>query len=435
MLPDASLPASLLVLFDEFRCCFTAPTFVVFRVLAVGLVAQTGRRTVCGMLLGAGAAAWMAHDRAHRFFSTSRWSPDQLGLVLARLVVDTLVADDAALQVAVDDTMFRRRGKRVAGAHWFHDASQPGAVIARGNRWIIVGLVVDLPFSARPACLPVLFRLWAGKGSPTPVALARQAVGVLARAFPDRGIDVVADSAYHGRPLRDLPERITWTTRLAAVSVLYAPPPPPVPGQRGRRRIRGARLGTPTQIAATATWQQVSLTRYGHTVSTTLASAACIWYGSFHARAGRYLLVRDPHRTTLLALFTTDLTTNPAQIITRYAGRWSIEVAIENAKGPLGAGQARNRTPTAVARTIPHNMIIMGLVTVWYTRHGHHPTDITDRRTRQPWYTTKTEPSYEDMLIKLRRVIIAAQFIPEHPDQATPQQINAVHLAWAAALT
>jgi hypothetical protein len=38
------------------------------------------------------------------------------------------------------------------------------------------------------------------------------------------------------------------------------------------------------------------------------------------------------------------------------------------------------------------------------------------------------------MIVKLRRVIIATQFLPTHPDQATPQQIRDVHLAWAAAI-
>lgn len=34
------------------RSCFTAPTFRTFCVLLTGLIAQTRRRTVCGMLLG-----------------------------------------------------------------------------------------------------------------------------------------------------------------------------------------------------------------------------------------------------------------------------------------------------------------------------------------------------------------------------------------------
>ncbi|WP_462188162.1 hypothetical protein, partial [Frankia sp. CcWB2] len=48
--------------------CFTAPTFQVFRALACGMLAATGRRTVCGMLVGAGLSRVWPHDRAHRFF-------------------------------------------------------------------------------------------------------------------------------------------------------------------------------------------------------------------------------------------------------------------------------------------------------------------------------------------------------------------------------
>jgi hypothetical protein len=37
------------------------------------------------------------------------------------------------------------------------------------------------------------------------------------------------------------------------------------------------------------------------------------------------------------------------------------------------------------------------------------------------------------MIVKLRRVIIAAQFSPGVASPPTPEQINAVHLAWAQA--
>jgi hypothetical protein len=48
---------------------------------------------------------------------------------------------------------------------------------------------------------------------------------------------------------------------------------------------------------------------------------------------------------------------------------------------------------------------------------------------------TKTEPSYDDMTIKLRRVIIAARFRRPCPEQASPQETRAVLAAWAAAGT
>jgi hypothetical protein len=67
---------------EEFRPCFTAPTLRTFTALAVGLIAQTRRRTVCGMLLGAGLESVWHHSRAHRFFASARWSADRVGPVL-----------------------------------------------------------------------------------------------------------------------------------------------------------------------------------------------------------------------------------------------------------------------------------------------------------------------------------------------------------------
>jgi len=54
MLPEGTLPASLQVLLAAFQPCFTAPSFRTLCALACGFWAQTGRRTVCGMLTGAG---------------------------------------------------------------------------------------------------------------------------------------------------------------------------------------------------------------------------------------------------------------------------------------------------------------------------------------------------------------------------------------------
>src|SRR4029450_1694407 len=270
MLPGLTVPASLAGVLQVLRGSVTAPAVAPFRLVVVGMVAQTGPRAVCGMRLGAGLQTVVSHHRLHRFFSVNRWSADALGLVLARLVVERLLPAGAALEVAVDDTLFRRRGKQVHAAFWTHDASQPGRVTARGNRGGVGGLVVRLPFCARPTCLPVLFRLWGGKGSATPVELARTLVGLLARAFPDRVIHVVADAAYHGRPLRDLPERVTFTTRVQRNAVLYAPAPPPT-GRGGRPRTRGDRIGNPTQAGAGASWRQTSVTRYGRTDTVAVA--------------------------------------------------------------------------------------------------------------------------------------------------------------------
>jgi hypothetical protein len=78
-------------------------------------------------------------------------------------------------------------------------------------------------------------------------------------------------------------------------------------------------------------------------------------------------------------------------------------------------------------------LIVHTLVVLWYARHGHDPADITSRRQAQPWYTAKTEPAFEDMLTKLRRVMICARISGGSPAHPEPAQITAVLAAWHAA--
>ena len=92
MLPSLNLPVSLLGVLLAVRPCFTAPSFTTFCGLVAGLAGQVRRRTVVGMLLGACLQRAWPHDRAHYFFSRARWQLDELGLAVARLVVEMLVS-------------------------------------------------------------------------------------------------------------------------------------------------------------------------------------------------------------------------------------------------------------------------------------------------------------------------------------------------------
>ena len=78
---------------------------------------------------------------------------------------------------------------------------------------------------------------------------------------------------------------------------------------------------------------------------------------------------------------------------------------------------------------MPFGLICFSVVTVWYALHGHAPDDVISHRVRARWYTTKTEPSYDDMTVKLRRVIrtpvrapranaIAERFVGTDPPRA-----------------
>jgi hypothetical protein len=442
LLPDSTVPASLTGLLAVFRSCFTAPTFATFSALVVGLIAQTRRRTVCGMLLGVGFERRWHHARAHRFFATARWCADELGLTMLDLIVDRLLPAGSAITIVIDDTLFKRAGRKVFGVFWHHDGAAKGPKpIGFGNCWVVAGVVVAVPFLSRPVCLPVLARLWHPRRTGK-LAHARVMVELVAARHPDRTIHAVGDAAYVGDHLRGLDEQITWTSRLKVTSVLHELAPPRT-GKSGRPRTKGPRLGTPTDLATTACWRQTTVGRYGRVDPVWIAEIVCLWYGSFRAQTVRVVLVRDDKPRTRdrddrgygLPLVTTDLITPAEHLVTRYARRWAIEVTFAHARQVLGVGQARNWTRQAVERTVPFGLFCLSLVTVWYATAGHAPADVAERRSRSRWYVTKTEPSFEDMTIKLRRVIIAAKYRPQALDQVTPEQTRTVLAAWAAAET
>jgi len=434
MLPDAVLPvpSSLMTLLAVFSPLFTAPSFRTFTGLACGFLAQPGKRTVCGMLSGAGLARLWPHDRAHSFFSRARWNPDALGLAAALLVVSLLVPAGAPVDVAVDDTLFKRRGKKVWAASWFHDGSAAGpAKTGYGNNWVVLGIIVRLRFTSRPVAVPLMAKLVIkGTNSKSRLWLARRMAERLAAVLPGREVRVVADSAYAGGELKDLPAGISWTTRLRKDAALYGLPPERT-GRPGRPRVKGDRLPSLAKLAAAAKFSQVTVTRYGRTETVGAAVVTCLWYSVFGSRPVTVVIVRDrPGSGFGIALVTTDRTATAGQVIERYVSRWAIEVAIEDAKQVFGAGQARNRTAAAAERTVPFEIACQAVAVTWYATAGHDPADLHERRTLAPWYTSKAEPATADMAAKLRRVIITARFKASRPEQPTPQEISILRLAW-----
>ena len=237
----------------------------------------------------------MSHDRAHRFFARARWDPDELGLAVARLVVALLVPAGEPVTIAIDDTLFRRRGKKVWAASWFHDGSAPGpAKTGYGNNWVIAAIVVRLPAVRRPVAIPVLAKLVIkDTSSASRLWLARRMTEMLAGALPGRDIRVVADSACAGGELNKLPARVSWTTRLRKDAALYGLPPQRT-GRRGRPRQKGDRLPSLATLAATTAFTQVTVTRYGRTAVISAATVTCLWPTVFGTRQVTVVLIRGP---------------------------------------------------------------------------------------------------------------------------------------------
>jgi DDE superfamily endonuclease len=419
-----SLPDTLTTLLATFASCFTQPTFRTFQALVAGFLTQPGRRTVTGMLVGAGLAGRRHHDLAYRFFTTARWSADQLGLVLLDLITTTLVPAGAPIVLAVDDTLWRRSGRKLHGAAWHHDGGGPGRHRpAWGHRWVVVGVIVHLPFVTRAVCLPILARLWTpGDPDRTPLQLARELLDLAVNHLGDQPVHLVGDAAYIGKPLQGLPTHVTVTARLRCDAALYQPAPPPT-GRAGRPRVKGDRLPELIVLAAMTCyrWTPLRVRCYGKTLDREVLALRCLWYGALGRQPVQVVLSRrvgacDGYE---LALVTTDLAATPQVIIERYATRWSAEQAFLDARHLVGVGQARTRTKRSVERLVPFGLCCLSLAICWYARHGQPAHDLAAHRTRAPWYRHKHAVSVADMLAALRRALLAAQYRHGHPDQHT----------------
>ncbi len=228
---------------------------------------------------------------------------------------------------------------------------------------------------------------------------------LLDERLPARPIHTVGDAAYASGASRGLPAHVTLTSRLRSNAALYERKPPRT-GKRGRPAKWGRRLPSLAQIATDSAteWTEASVTRYAKTKALMLTTIDCLCGPLGAETSVRVILVQDTAKSCgyQIALISTDLNASAGQIVCRYADRWPIEVAFEDAKHIFGVGDARNRARKAVERTVPFQFLCMTLMIVWYALSGHHPDVVSEHRARAPWYRSKANPSTADMLAKLR---------------------------------
>ena len=428
------MPSSLAGLLSLLAPCFTQPTFQTFSMLVVGMVGRVRDCTVTGMLQAAGLAGEWHHSRAHDFFARRRWDPDELGVRLLDFLVTVFVKPEGPIRFAVDDTLFGRSGRKVWGAHYLHDGAQPegsGQRTRWGNCWVVLVLVVELPcLGGRPVGLPVLFRLFRPKNDQHPdrqsqPELARRLIDMILKRFPGRIVELVMDGAYASKAWQGLPDRVTLTTRMRANAAVFAIAPGPT-GKRGRPALKGARLQSLAHLASDAVFKPVTVTTPGGRERTAhMHEFTCLWYGPFHTRAVKVILIRNPGTSEGfdIALASTDTTATATMLIARYDSRWTIETCHQEAKAH-GVGDARNRVQNAVERTVPFGFLTQTITIAWYQLHGNPEADLKARLRTAPWYRQKTTVSYTDMLAALRHELIRNEYRTQAPQPTTNPQIT-----------
>ncbi|MGW9027492.1 transposase [Streptomyces sp. NPDC055722] len=422
MLPPSTVPVSLIDVLQIVRSCFTAPSFATLCSLVTGVLAADGPRTVTGMWSAAGLAGRCHWSRGHRFFSRAVWDLDAVGLALARTVTAAFVPEGGAVTVAVDDSLFHRFGKKVHGAAWQHDGSAHGRDgTGRGNCFVIAGIVVRLPFLARQICLPVLFRLHIPKTDDSKTEEARKLAGLIAAALPERKVHVVGDALYRGPAWRDLPDNLTFTTRLAANAVLYGPEPPRT-RKRGRPRWKRRPPGHPRRdrrYRDLADHHHRDLRR-DQSRADLRPAMPVVGQPAPHPRQGRPAALRRLDPRGKLGAGEHRHHRNRGGDHHPVRGPLVHRAGDQGREELFGVGDPRSRTRNAVQRTVPFQLACQTVLVLWYACAGNANSDVHARREAAPRYRHKQHVSLEDMIIAFRRARITV-ITAGHPD---PMQIQ-----------
>jgi hypothetical protein len=407
---DQLIP-SLAALVEAFRDCFHPQVFSTFQALIAGWIVCLGPHPISAVWQATGLAATRHHDSAYAVFHSAVWEWDDLGIVLATLILTHLVPG-GVVWVAVDDTLCHKRGAKVAFGGIFLDAvlsSKSHKTFRFGLNWVVLGIAVPIPMRAdRYFCLPVLWRLYRKKGQaghkPRPQSAAELARR-LAEANPDRTFWLVGDSAYvNAALLQGRPKNLHVIGPVHWKAALFGRPDPPAAGQRGRRRKKGERLPTPKAMIEDTTTYPPELIEIAFPQATRELRVQVVrfilCYRGAKPDAFGVVRVRDPWGLWRDgALVTTDPGASAAFVIQGYCRRWSMELAFFDSKQHLGLHDPRVRSERSVERAHPMAWFLESLVIVWYCAGGHRGSHVERDR---PWYTKKVTPTFTDMLGALR---------------------------------
>jgi len=161
-------------------------------------------------------------------------------------------------------------------------------VFVFGHCWVVLAVLVRVPFSKRAWALPLLFRLYRNVKECETHDAAHKKKTELARAMLDefvrwangRRIELAADSAYCNDTVsRGLPDNVVLFGAMRPDAVLTALPEEASTGKGGRPRVRGKLMRKPERLAddGRTPWRTTSATLYGRETTVRYKSMDAQW--------------------------------------------------------------------------------------------------------------------------------------------------------------
>jgi hypothetical protein len=458
----------IIQLLTYFAAAMTAPVFSRMVVLACGTILGSGSRTVASALRAVGLGQCEDFSSYHRVFNGAKWPPLRMSRILLSLVVRFLLPEKAPIVLLVDETLERRRGRKIVYKSWFRDAVRSTAqqvVLSMGIRWLCLAVLVETPWSKRPWALPILLvPLLSEKRCKQLRRRHRSAsewtaelIKRVRRWQPERKMILSADGGFANvslvRTCQSLSEPVTFVARLRLDAALYDEPEPQPQGKRGRKPKKGARQASlrerlqdrlPEQhnheqchaAETTTAWQTVTLDWYGGTKDAKrtleIQAGRSLWHKQGDDPAPiQWVLARSPQKSeegseTLepAAYLCSDPHALPEQVLAWAVGRWNIEVLFHEMREHLGFETQRQWATQAICRTAP---CLFGLYTIIVLLAKQLcPDQLHQLPVRQSRWYQKEEATFADVLAAVRRHLwrgfIAETFVENRPNEQQEQQ-------------
>ena len=369
--------------------CSCNSVFDKVRDLSYGIVNCAGKSTVTGFITGAGKqfSDWSSF---YRLFSNKRIQMDEVNKSVLNQGIECSPPSDHIV-IHVDDTIVRKRGKKVAGTAWRRDPLGPPFHVnfVWAQRYLQLSLAVpDQNGNGSSRSIPIAF-----KHCPTPSKPKKDASEKEIKQFKEQqkqmrlnkvGADCIAevrknlnenghsekkmitcvDGSYtNGTVLKSLPENTILIGRIRKDAKFYLPAKEQK--SKGRRKIYGEQQPTPEQIRQSdkIPWQKVNAYAAGKKHDFEIKKVS----GLLWKKAGKdmkitVIVIRplayrlSKSSKTLYRkpayLICTDDKLELQKIIQYYLWRWEVEVNIGEEKSIFGVGKAHVRSPESV-ETLP----------------------------------------------------------------------------------
>lgn len=409
------IPVEIIAIIGMFEKEFSKPIYEHVKVLIVGAILATGKRTITSILRVTGKAQETNFTNYHRVLNRAKYSSLKLAKILLIMIVEAFGGDEP-LVFGIDETIERRKGGKIKARAIYRDpvrSSQSHFVKASGLRWMTVMMMAKIPWAAKVWAMPFFTALVPSEGyyknkkreHKKLTDWARQMILQVKRWLPYKEVIFVADSSYSALELLDsVRHQVTMITRLRLDAALYEPLEKTLTKAKGRPRLKGKRLPNLTEVLVSdkTIWQSITiLDWYGQAEKEIeITSATCVWYHKSMAVVPmRWVLIRDPKgRFAPQALLSTNLELEPTDIVKYFVMRWRMEVTFEESRAHLGVETQRQWSDFSISRSTPFLFALFSIVTLIANsllKGNSFPTRSSS------WYK-KTYPTFSDTIALVR---------------------------------